>query len=183
MRRRVAGSIGYAGGPAAGLPGGQRQGRHDTQQVQLGDFFHLTTTIAPTAACRASTASACSARRRYPGRLSVHTAVQRSRLPLTGERAARTALISEAVLWDPATTRIAIYRGATEVAGRNVSPHTPVVTIQAPHGGETFTGTFSVQWQASDGDNEPLTYLLQYSADGGATWRPLSGIISGRSAR
>ena len=93
-----------------------------------------------------------------------------------------TALISEAVLWDPGTTRVAIYRGATEVAGRNVSAHTPVVTIQAPHGGETFTGPFTVQWQASDGDNDPMTYLLQYSADGGATWRPLSGIINSRSA-
>ena len=57
-----------------------------------------------------------------------------------------------------------------------------VGAILSPHGGETFTGPFTVQWQASDADNDPMTYLLQYSADGGATWRPLSGIINNRSA-
>ena len=153
----------------------------DTQQVQLGDFYHLTSTVEPAG--------------RVPGEYSIRLlgagGVTLANYPFTPQfnypdypspgSGPLTALISEAVLWNPVTTRVAIYRGATEVAGRNVSPHTPVVTILAPHGGETFTGPFSVQWQASDGDNDPLTYLLQYSADGGATWRPLSGILSGRS--
>ena len=153
-----------------------------TQQVQLGDFYHLTSAVAPTG--------------RVPGEYSIRLlgagGVTLADYPFTPQfnypdypspgSGPLTALISEAVQWDPGTTRVAIYRGATEVAGRNVSPHTPVVTIQAPHGGETFTGPFSVQWQATDGDNDPMTYLLQYSADGGATWRPLSGIINNRSA-
>ena len=65
--------------------------------------------------------------------------------------------------------------------GRNVSPHTPVVTVLAPHGGETFTAPFNVKWQASDADGDALSYMLQYSTDGGATWRPLSGILNGQS--
>ena len=55
------------------------------------------------------------------------------------------------------------------------------MTILAPHGGEAFTAPFNVQWQASDADGDPLSYMLQYSTDGGATWRPLSGILNTQS--
>ena len=56
------------------------------------------------------------------------------------------------------------------------------MTVLAPHGGESFTGPFNLQWQASDEDGGPLTYMLQYSTDGGVTWRPLSGVLSTQSA-
>ncbi len=137
-----------------------------TQQVQLGDFFHLTTAVAPTG--------------RVPGEYSIRLlgvgGVTLADYPFTPQfnypdypspgSGPLTALISETVLWDPGTTRVAIYRDATEVAGRNVSQHTPVVTVLAPHGGESFTSPFSFQWQASDEDGDALSYMLQYSTDG-----------------
>jgi hypothetical protein len=116
-----------------------------TQQVQLGDFYHLTSAVPPTG--------------RVPGEYSIRLlgagGVTLADYPFTPQfnypdypspgSGPLTALISEAVLWDPGTTRVAIYRGAAEVAGRNVSQHTPVVTILTPHGGETLTGPFNVQ--------------------------------------
>ena len=149
--------------------------------MQLGDFYHLTAAAEPSG--------------RVPGEYSIRLlgagGVTLADYPFTPQfnytdypspgSGPAAALISEAVRWDPRTTRVAIYRGATEVAGRNVSPHTPVVTVLAPHGGETFTAPFNVQWQASDADGDPLSYMLQYSTDGGATWRPLSGILNGQS--
>ncbi len=154
----------------------------DTQQVLLGDFYHLTAATEPPG--------------RVPGDYSIRLlgagGVTLANYPFTPQfnypdypspgSGPLSALISEAVLWNPATTRVAIYRGGAEVAGRNVSQNTPVVTVLAPHGGETFTGSFSVQWQASDGDGDLMTYILQYSTDGGATWRPLSGILNSKSA-
>lgn len=153
----------------------------DTQQVQLGDFHHLMAAGEPTG--------------RIPGEYSIRLlgagGITLADYPFTPQfsypdypspgSGPLTALISEAILWNPSTTRVAIYRGGVEVAGRNVSPHTPVVTVLAPHGGETFTEPFDVRWQASDADGDALSYMLQSSTDGGATWRPLSGILGSQN--
>ncbi len=153
----------------------------DTQQVQLGDFYHLTVAAEPPG--------------RVPGEYSIRLlgvgGVTLADYPFTPQfnypdhpspgSGPLTALISEAVRWNPSTARVAIYRGAAELAGRNVSQNAPVVTVLAPHGGENFTGPFAVQWQASDADGDPLSYMLQYSTDAGVTWRPLSGILNSQS--
>jgi len=48
------------------------------------------------------------------------------------------------------------------------------VTVQYPSGGEFLTGrTVEVRWTASDPDGDSLRYAVQYSGDGGATWRSL----------
>jgi hypothetical protein len=49
----------------------------------------------------------------------------------------------------------------------------PRVTIQAPMGGERWSGAQTLRWSGDDPDHDTLTYSLLYSADGGATWRPL----------
>ena len=147
----------------------------------MGDFYHLTATAEPSG--------------RVPGEYSIRLlgagGVTLADYPFTPQfndidypspgSGPLAALISEAVQWDVRTIRVAVYRGAAEVAGRNVSPHTPVVTVLAPHGGETFTVPFNVQWQASDGDGDPLTLPAAIQHRGGATWRPLSGILNSQS--
>ncbi len=55
------------------------------------------------------------------------------------------------------------------------SPNSPIVVVQFPNGGENIdSDTFDIQWMASDADNDPLCYIVQYSADGGAIWETLA---------
>ena len=82
------------------------------------------------------------------------------------------AQITEYVPWVTGTRRIAIYHGGTELASRPVSEHAPVVTLLTPNGGEHFDGesvTVKVG-TATDQDGDALTFSVEYSADGGATW-------------
>jgi len=59
----------------------------------------------------------------------------------------------------------------------------PTVTLLAPNGGELLTGDLiTVTWTASDADNDPLTFLIQYSPDNGATWRLVDQNITATSA-
>jgi hypothetical protein len=82
--------------------------------------------------------------------------------------------ISEVVPWITATQRVAIYSGTLELDSRLVSTNTPTVTVLSPNGGEVFPNTAVVSWSASDADLDPLTYVIQYSADDGATWQAIA---------
>ena len=88
-------------------------------------------------------------------------------------------LIAEAVPWLTGTQSVEILHGTTLLISRTVSAHTPVVAVTAPNGGEVLNGsTYTVTWTASDADSDPLTYLLEYSADNGATWQLLGTNIT-----
>jgi hypothetical protein len=85
------------------------------------------------------------------------------------------ALINEMVAWDDATARVAIIHNGSELAGQDVSANAPTVTVTAPNGGETLSsGNATFTWTASDADGDPLTYVVQYSPDNGATWSTLT---------
>jgi len=87
--------------------------------------------------------------------------------------------IAEAVPWVTGTQRIAIWHNTTALITRTVSANTPVVTVTAPNGGEILSGSnYTVTWTASDADGDPLTYLLEYSTDNGATWQLLGTNIT-----
>ena len=49
----------------------------------------------------------------------------------------------------------------------------PRVAFQSPAGAERWAKTQTVRWNATDPDNDTLTYELFYSDDGGAIWKPL----------
>jgi sugar lactone lactonase YvrE len=49
----------------------------------------------------------------------------------------------------------------------------PRVTFQAPMGGERWSKSQTVRWNATDPDNDMLTYQVYYSADNGESWKPL----------
>jgi|GEM_PF-1305764 len=72
------------------------------------------------------------------------------------------------------TARIVIGRGATEIVSRTVSAHLPTVTVTSPNGGEIFTGTTTVSWNAADKNDDRLSFTVLYSPDGGATWNALA---------
>lgn len=81
------------------------------------------------------------------------------------------------VLWMTNTSRIEI-RDATDhtLATRIVSANPPSVTITSPNGGEILTPpqNYTITWNASDTDGDPLTYTLLYSNDNGTSWLPLA---------
>ncbi|RME46167.1 MAG: hypothetical protein D6791_08995, partial [Chloroflexi bacterium] len=76
--------------------------------------------------------------------------------------------------FDPNTAQIVLKRGAVQLASRSVTAHAPEVTVTYPNGGEMLTGMATVTWTAGDADGDDLRYTVQYSADGGATWRALA---------
>jgi hypothetical protein len=86
--------------------------------------------------------------------------------------------INEMVPWITGTQKIVIASATQHLITRAVSANAPIVTVQAPAGGITLTGSsVIVSWSASDLDGDSLTFSLDYSKDGGATWLPLSGQI------
>lgn len=71
-------------------------------------------------------------------------------------------------------TQILLLRNGHTLDVVNASNNAPTVALISPNGGEVLTGqTATTSWVASDQDNDPLTYVVQYSADAGATWQTL----------
>jgi len=59
---------------------------------------------------------------------------------------------------------------------RTLSVNKPEITITSPITTETWSGKKQITWQASDVDNEDLSYDIVYSDDNGDTW---SGLVVG----
>jgi hypothetical protein len=77
--------------------------------------------------------------------------------------------------WDPGASRIVLAHGARVLDTKRTSSTPPSVTVLYPNGGENLTGSSAtVRWTASDADGDPLTYIVQYSKDNGATWQTLA---------
>ncbi|MFX0194735.1 MAG: Kelch repeat-containing protein [Candidatus Hodarchaeota archaeon] len=54
------------------------------------------------------------------------------------------------------------------------SPEAPIVTVMSPNGGEYWQGTQPITWEATDPQDDPLTFAVSYSLNGGATWTQLA---------
>ncbi len=85
--------------------------------------------------------------------------------------------------FDASTARISLYKGSQVLAQRTVSAHAPQVTLLAPKAGDKLSGVQTVSWQASDADNDPLTFSLEYSSNGGGAWFPINTGLTGSSAQ
>lgn len=75
------------------------------------------------------------------------------------------------------TAFVRIRHGDDILAERAVSANAPQVTLLAPNGGETLTAPLDISWTSSDADGDLLTYMVQYSADAGQTWRVLGATL------
>ena len=75
--------------------------------------------------------------------------------------------------WSDEAKSIQLYYGDNLLAERQVSAHAPKVRVLTTGGG-TFKGKQLIEWKASDADGDTLWYSVQYSADNGATWMPLT---------
>lgn len=77
------------------------------------------------------------------------------------------------VPFDPRTARVRVARQSRVLGALAVSANAPEVGLLQPIGGETITDPFTIQWEASDQDNDPMLYSVQYSPDLGANWQAL----------
>jgi hypothetical protein len=54
---------------------------------------------------------------------------------------------------------------------QEASRNAPQVKVISPTGGEIMkSGVHKIVWEASDADGDPLSFLVQFSPDGGQTW-------------
>lgn len=70
--------------------------------------------------------------------------------------------------------RIALMKGTTELTSREVSAHSPTVSVIYPNGGESWNATnmYTITWNANDSDGDSLAFNVYYSSDG-LQWLPL----------
>lgn len=61
---------------------------------------------------------------------------------------------------------------------KSVSTNAPTVAFVAPNGGSfQASDSIAISWNASDADNDPLLYSLEYSADNGQNWIMVAPVI------
>lgn len=100
---------------------------------------------------------------------------------LEGEPNVKT--FSELVPLPAGTAFIRVKRGDGILAERAVSANAPVVTLLSPAPRDEISVPLDIRWEASDIDGDILTFMVQYSADGGDTWRMIANGVHGNSLR
>lgn len=69
--------------------------------------------------------------------------------------------------------QIDLLRDGVVIGTKPVSPSQPQVTVLTPNGGEEVGESLEITWEASDADDDELSYTVLYSADGGDTYQPI----------
>lgn len=85
--------------------------------------------------------------------------------------------------WANGTYRV-VFKYQDKVIGQlAASAHAPTLTLTTPAAGEHWaaSGQQTIAWKASDADGNPLSFLLQYSSDGGKTWNVLAANLTSDS--
>lgn len=71
--------------------------------------------------------------------------------------------------------RLDLMSDSTILSSLTPGSQVPVVSIQQPAGGEVYTNSMTISWQASDPDvGDHLLFNLQYSPDAGLTWKSIA---------
>lgn len=82
---------------------------------------------------------------------------------------------------DPNTSRILIKKGAAVLHTLTISTHKPQISVTYPNGGEMLGNRENISWVAADADNDPMTFDILYSRDGGITWDAVAMDVEGTS--
>ncbi len=79
---------------------------------------------------------------------------------------------------------IALFFEGTQIESITPSSSPPEVSLLTPSGGETWgdEGARTIEWEASDPDGDDLSFNVQYSQDGGETWRSLAPQVRGATS-
>ncbi len=97
-----------------------------------------------------------------------------------------TLSFAQVVNFVAGTTEVQIVKlaGNQVLATHALSPHAPVISNVALQGAPNpVTGTVTLAWNASDPDNDPLSFDILYSRDGGNTFQPVMVGMKGSSAQ
>lgn len=84
-----------------------------------------------------------------------------------------------AVPFEPATDRVEIQHDGVPILTIHPTAHAPQIAFSAPTDGATLTGMVNITWTASDPDGDTLYTMLQWSEDGGASYAPLTELVTG----
>lgn len=83
---------------------------------------------------------------------------------------------------NPNYRRAEVIQNNTPVGAIQASAGPPTVRLLSPNGNENISSpTVTISWEASDPDNDPLLFTVQFSPDLGNTWETLAVDWSGRS--
>jgi hypothetical protein len=88
---------------------------------------------------------------------------------------------NEFVPWDAGTKRILVRRDAATIAERPVSANKPILRVTGPGSGDTWGPKATITWQASDADNDPLTYTVLYNSGLDDRWIPIAADVTEQS--
>jgi hypothetical protein len=84
-----------------------------------------------------------------------------------------TQSFHEIVPFAAGTVFVRVRNGEAVLAEQAVSANAPEVSVSTQNQGGVLTAPVEVSWQGSDPDGDSLSYMLQYSPDGGQTWKLL----------
>lgn len=76
------------------------------------------------------------------------------------------------------TNHLTLKQGTRILGQVQVSAHVPSIAIISPTRNQSWSGTQTITWTASDADNDPLSFRVFYSPDDGQSWIPLSGDLT-----
>ncbi len=82
--------------------------------------------------------------------------------------------------WTAGTHQV-LFKYQGKIIGQvTASANPPRLKLTSPTGGEHWaaSGQQTIQWTASDADGNPLSYLVQYSPDGGTTWEMMAANLT-----
>lgn len=78
------------------------------------------------------------------------------------------------VLADSSIKGVNVLLNGKLLASTSASANPPTVQVVFPNGGESLAGNrATLEWIGNDPDGNSLTYLVEYSRDGGVTWETL----------
>jgi formylglycine-generating enzyme required for sulfatase activity len=76
---------------------------------------------------------------------------------------------------DPNIKRAIVIHDANAIGSITASNNPPTVQVLSPNGGEVFDGNqLTIEWIGNDLDGDNLTYVVNYSSDGGGTWKTIA---------
>lgn len=66
---------------------------------------------------------------------------------------------------------VRLMKDGNELERRFISANAPIATISQPSAGTSVSDELRIAWSANDADGDELSYVVQYSADGGNQWQ------------